>query len=141
MRKILGTEDDTKMTIIRIIVGLIFISEGILKYKQVQWLGPGRFSELGFDNPFFWAYFTGAVEILSGTLVLTGLLTRIASVPLMIIMLTALFTTKLPLIGTSGIWTFLHVYTTDFALTFLLVLLLIYGSGRWSVEKKLFTRN
>jgi uncharacterized membrane protein YphA (DoxX/SURF4 family) len=58
------------MIIIRFIVGLIFISEGILKYKQAQWLGPGRFSDIGFNHPFFWAYFTGAVEIIFGTLIL-----------------------------------------------------------------------
>jgi len=133
--KILGTGNDSKTIIIRIIVGLIFISEGILKYKQVQWLGPGRFTDLGFTNPFFWAYFTGAFEIVCGTLVLSGLFTRVASVPLLIIMLTALVTTKLPLIDTRGIWTFLHEYTTDFALTLLLILLLIHGGGKWSVEK------
>ena len=133
--KILGTGNDNTTIIIRIIVGLIFISEGILKYKQVQWLGPGRFTELGFTHPFFWAYFTGAFEMLCGTLVLLGLFTRLASVPLMIIMLTALVTTKLPLIDTGGIWTFLHEYTTDFALTLLLILLFIRGSGKWSVDR------
>lgn len=133
--RILGTGNDSTTIIIRIIVGLIFISEGILKYKQVQWLGPGRFTELGFTHPFFWAYFTGAFEIVCGTLVLFGLFTRLAFVPLMIIMLTALVTTKLPLIDTGGIWTFIHDYTTDFALTLLLILLFIRGSGKWSVDR------
>ena len=133
--KILGTGNDNKTILIRIIVGLIFISEGILKYKQVQWLGPGRFTDLGFTNPFFWAYFTGAIEILCGTLVLSGLVTRLASVPLLIVMLTAFFATKLPIIDTRGIWTFLHEYTTDFALTLLLILLLIQGGGKWSVDR------
>ncbi len=82
--KILGTGNDNKTIIIRIIAGLIFIPEGILKYKQVQWLGPGRFTESGFTNPFFRAYFTGAIEILCGALVLSGLLTRLASVLLLI---------------------------------------------------------
>jgi uncharacterized membrane protein YphA (DoxX/SURF4 family) len=133
--KIIGTGNDSKTIIIRIIVGLIFISEGILKYKQIQWLGPGRFTELGFTNPFFWAYFTGAIEIVCGMLVLLGLFTRVASVPLLIIMLIALVTTKLPLIDTRGIWIFLHEYTTDFALTLLLILLFIRGSDRWSVDR------
>lgn len=137
--KILGTGDDRKMIIIRLIVGLIFISEGILKYKQAQWLGPGRFTDIGFNNPFFWAYFTGAVEIFFGTFVLTGFLTRLASIPLFIVMLTAFFKTKLPLIENRGIWTFLHEYTTDFALTLLIVLLFINGSGSLSFDK-LFTR-
>lgn len=134
---ILETSPDKKMIFIRLIVGLIFISEGILKYKMVQWLGPGRFTEIGFNYPFFWAYFTGAVEIICGTLVLSGLLTRVASTLLLIVMIIALITTKLPIIGTQGIWTFLHDYTTDFALTLLLILLLIYGGGKWSADIKL----
>lgn len=134
--KILGTGNDSKTIIIRIIVGLIFISEGMLKYKQVQWLGAGRFTDIGFTHPFFWAYFTGAFEIVCGMLILLGLFTRVATVPLLIIMLTALITTKLPLIDTSGIWTFLHDYTTDFALTLLLILLLIHGGGKWSLDRK-----
>jgi len=136
--RILRTENDNKIIVIRIITGLIFISEGLLKYKQAQWLGPGRFDEIGFSNPFFWAYFTGAVEMFCGTLVLIGLLTRPASIPLLIIMGTALFTTKLPVIETRGIWTFMHDYTTDFALTLLLILLIIHGAGRWSADMKLF---
>lgn len=135
---ILGTGDDSKMIIIRIIAGLIFISEGILKYKQAQWMGPGRFTEIGFSHPFFWAYFTGGIEILCGTLVLTGLITRLASIPLLIVMITAFFETKIPIIETSGIWAFLHEYTTDFALTLLLVFLLIHGGGKWSADRKYF---
>lgn len=135
--KILKTVDDNKMIFPRLIVGLIFISEGILKYKLVQWLGPGRFSEIGFGHAFFWAYFTGAFEIFCGSLVLLGLFTRIASVPLLIIMITAFLTTKLPLLASKGFWTFAHEYTTDFALTVLLILLLYYGSGRWSLDYKL----
>ena len=133
--KILGTGDDRKIIIIRLIVGLIFISEGILKYKQAQWLGPGRFTDIGFNNPFFWAHFTGAVEIFFGTFILSGFFTRLACIPLFIVMFTAFFKAKLPLIENHGIWTFLHEYTTDFALTLLLVLLFIHGSGKWSIDR------
>lgn len=138
LSKILNPGNDNKIIIIRIIVGFIFITEGLLKYKQAQWLGPGRFEGIGFDNPFFWAYFTGAVEIISGTLILFGLFIRPASIPLLIVMLTALVKVKLPLIGTRGIWIFMHEYTTDFALTLLLIILIIHGGGKWSADMKLF---
>ena len=132
--QILNTGDDNKIIVLRLIVGLIFIAEGIQKYLFLQILGPGRFQDIGFTHAYFWAFFTGAFEIFCGILILFGLLTRIASIPLLIIMITALLTTKLPLLNTKGLWTFLHEYNTDFALTMLLILLIIYGSGKWSVD-------
>ena len=135
--QILNTGDDSKIIIIRIIVALIFISEGILKYKMIQWLGPGRFTEIGFSHGFFWAYFTGATEILCGLLILFGLLTRLASIPLLIIMIAAFITTKIPLLGTQGFWTFLHEYNLDFSLTLLLILLVIHGGGKYSADLKI----
>lgn len=132
--RIRNTDDDHKMIIIRLIAGLIFISEGILKYKLMQWLGPGRFAEIGFSHSFFWAYFTGAFEITCGFMVLAGFWTRIASVPLLVIMFVAFVTTKIPLLIEKGFWTFAHEYTTDFSLTLLLTVLIIYGGGRWSAD-------
>ena len=135
--KILNTDIDKKTIFLRLIVGLIFISEGIQKYLYLEVVGPAFFSEIGFRDAFFWAYFTGAFEILCGTLILLGLLTRLASIPMLIIMITAFITTKLPLLTTKGFWTFAHEYRIDFSLTVLLILLIIYGGGKWSVDLKL----
>lgn len=135
--QILNTENDRKIILIRLIVGLIFISEGILKYKLLEWLGPGRFTEIGFNRSFFWAYLTGAIEISCGILILSGLFTRLASIPLLIIMISAFITTKLPVLISKGFWTFAHEYTTDFALTLLLILLIIHGGGKWSADLKI----
>jgi len=135
--QILNTDTDKKIIFLRLIVGLIFISEGIQKYLYLEVVGPAFFNEIGFRHAFFWAYFTGAFEILCGILILLGLLTRLASIPLLIIMITAFITTKLPLLTTKGFWTFAHEYRTDFSLTVLLILLIIYGGGKWSVDLKL----
>ena len=135
--QILNTGNDNRIIFIRLIVGLIFISEGIQKYLFLEMLGPGRFLEFGFSNPRFWAYFTGASEIFCGILILFGLLTRLATIPLLTIMITAFITTKLPLLTTKGFWTFAHEYRTDFSLTLLLILLVIYGGGKWSLDKRL----
>ena len=113
--QILKTDQDSKIVFIRLIVGTIFIFEGILKYKMLEWLGPGRFTEIGFHHAFFWAYFTGAFEIICGSLVLFGFYTRLAAVPLFIIMIVAFFTVKLPLIWNQGFWTFIHDDTTEFS--------------------------
>ena len=135
--KIQNTGNDGKIILIRLIVGLIFISEGIQKYLMVAMVGPAFFKEIGFGNPAFWAYFTGAFEISCGILILFGFLTRLASIPLLTIMITAFFTTKLPLLVTKGFWTFLHEGRTDFSLTLLLILLIIYGGGKWSFDLKM----
>jgi uncharacterized membrane protein YphA (DoxX/SURF4 family) len=136
--KILNTENDSKIIFIRLIVGLIFFSEGIQKYMIVSVLGPDYFKEIGFIHPMFWSYFTGAFEMSCGILILFGLLTRLASIPLLTIMITAFITTKLPLLATSDFLTFAHEYDTDFSLTMLLIVLIIYGGGKWSVDLRIF---
>lgn len=133
---LLNTGDDRKTIFIRLIVGLVFISEGIQKYLFLEVLGPAFFQGIGFRHAFFWAYFTGAFEISCGILILFGLVTRLASIPLLIIMITAFITTKLPLLATKGFWTFAHEYNIDFALTILLILLFVYGGGKWSFDSR-----
>lgn len=122
--------------LIRIVIGFIFLSEGLQKYITPQITGTGRFEKIGFSDPSFWAYFTGSFEILCGILVIIGLFTRIAAIPLMIIMLVAFFTTKLVLLSEKGFWAFAHEYRTDFAMTILIIYLLIYGGGSHSIDKK-----
>ena len=132
--KILATINDNRSILIRLIVGLIFLSEGIQKYLFPELLGTGRFIKIGFSHPEFWAYFTGTFEIICGALVLFGLFTRLASIPLFIIMITAFITTKWTILIDKGFWSMAHEYRTDFAMTLLLLYLIIYGSGRWSID-------
>jgi putative oxidoreductase len=133
---ILQTDKDRKIILIRIVVGLIFLSEGIQKFLYPELTGTGRFIKIGFSNPEFWAYFTATFEIICGILVLVGYYTRLVSVPLLIIMITAFITTKWPVLISGGFWKLAHEYRTDFALTVLLIYLLIAGGGRWSVDSR-----
>lgn len=123
--------------LIRVIVGLIFLSEGIQKFIFPDLVGAGRFEKIGFADPVFWAGFTGAFEILCGSFILVGFLTRLAAIPLFIIMMVAFVMTKYPIFYDRGFWAMAHEYRTDFALTILLIYLLIYGSGKWSVDSTL----
>ena len=123
----------------RLIVGLVFLSEGIQKFIYPESVGTGRFIKIGFSNPEFWANFTGAFEIICGLLILLGLLTRLASIPLLIIMLVALVKTKIPILMDKGFWSMAHEYRTDFAMTLLLIFLLWYGGGRFSLDRKYFS--
>jgi putative oxidoreductase len=133
-----STENDNRAILVRLTVGLIFLTEGIQKFLFPELLGTGRFTTIGFSHPAFWAYFTGIFEIICGTLIILGFITRLASVPLIIIMITAFITTKIPILLHKGVWPWAHEYRTDFAMTLLLIYLLIYGSGNWSVDSRIF---
>lgn len=136
MIKIIKTADIPTL-LCRLAVGLIFLSEGIQKYLFPDAVGTGRFVKIGFSDPSFWAYFTGAFEIICGILIVIGLLTRLASIPLLIIMIVAFIATKYPILTDKGFWAMAHEYRTDFAMTLLLIFLLIYGGGNYSIDKKL----
>ena len=137
---ILNTVNDNRVILPRLIVGLVFLSEGIQKYLFPESVGTGRFEKIGFANPDFWAYFVGTFEIICGSLVLIGLLTRLAAIPLLFIMMTAFVTTKWPILMNKGFWSMAHEYRTDFAMTLLLIYLLIYGAGKWSADSKFVTK-
>ena len=102
---------------VRIAAGLIFFTQGILKYTDPK-MGVERFARIGFPHPAFTAHFVGAFEIVCGLLVLAGLWTRIATIPLLVIICTAIATTKIPeLIRTGqGFWFMVSDARTDFAM-------------------------
>jgi uncharacterized membrane protein YphA (DoxX/SURF4 family) len=135
-KKIFQSKPTLSFIIPRLIVGLVFLSEGIQKFLFPESVGAGRFEKIGFENPEFWALFVASFEIVCGTLVLIGFLTRIISIPLLTIMFTALVTTKIPILLEKGFWQMAHDSRTDFAMTMLLVFLIINGSGRFSVDEQ-----
>ncbi|TKB96440.1 DoxX family protein [Pedobacter cryotolerans] len=90
LQKVIKTDNSGSTIIIRLMVGAVFLSEGIQKFLFAPKLGAGRFEKIGLPNPDFLGPFVGSIEIACGILVLTGLFTRIAAVPLLIIMLVEL---------------------------------------------------
>lgn len=135
-QKLLQTANDNRSFIPRIVVGLVFLSEGIQKFLYPEIVGVGRFEKIGFENAEFLAYFVAGFEIACGALILIGFLTRLAAIPLLTIMATAIISTKIPILLNEGFWFMAHAARTDFAMTMLLIFLLIYGAGKWSVDKK-----
>jgi uncharacterized membrane protein YphA (DoxX/SURF4 family) len=128
MRKIFRANEYPGL-LIRLAVGLVFLSEGLQKFLYPGMLGGGRFAKLGINPPVFWADFTGVFEISCALLIISGFFTRLAVVPLLIIMVVAFITTKWPLLLDKGFWPMLHEGRTDFVLTMLLIFLFIYGTG------------
>jgi uncharacterized membrane protein YphA (DoxX/SURF4 family) len=79
-------------------VGAVFLSEGIRKFLDPASRGAGRFAKIGMPWPEFSGPFVGIVEIVCGALLLVGLATRLAAVPLAINMTVAIITTKIPIL-------------------------------------------
>jgi putative oxidoreductase len=126
--------------IIRLLAGLVFLSEGIQKLLFPVADGAGRFAKIGITHPQFFGPFTGTTEIICGTLLIIGLLTRLAAVPLLIVILTAIYTTKIPIFMDKGFWAAAHEGRVDFSMLMCLIFLLIYGAGKYSADSKLFTK-
>ena len=93
-KKIVSTDMSKTIIIIRLMVGAVFLSEGIQKFLFPAIRGAGRFEKIGLPSPEFLGAFVGTFEIVCGTLILLGLLTRLASVLTLVIMLVAIVTTK-----------------------------------------------
>lgn len=132
-----NTNNSRTTILLRLMVGSVFLSEGIQKFLFPGTLGAGRFLKIGLPSPEFLASFVGFFEIVCGILILTGLFTRLASIPIIIIMLVAIATTKAEVLKNEGFWEMLHGSRTDWAMLLGGIFLLIEGAGKWSFDEKL----
>ena len=135
--KLLDASAPGEVILVRLVVGCVFLSEGIQKFLYPDALGVGRFAKIGIPAPQVLAPFVGVVEIVCGGLVLIGLLTRLAAVPLIIDMLVAIATTKVPMLMKSGFWAMAHEARVDFSMLLGAVFLLIVGAGAVSLDARL----
>jgi putative oxidoreductase len=115
-------------------VGAVFLLEGIKKFLfPAQW-GAGRFATIGIPSPHVMGPFVGAVEITCALLVLLGLRASLAAVPLLIVICTAIVTTKIPILLKDGFWRMEDAGRTDYAMLMGLIFLLFAGSGSLSLD-------
>jgi putative oxidoreductase len=140
LRRVAQTNAPTAVVLIRVLAGWVFVSEGIQKFLFPDAIGAGRFAKIGIPAPQFTAPFVGVVEIVFGAMLLAGLLTRLATIPLLIDMAVAIATTKLPMLARDGLWKMLHEARTDFSMAFGLLFLLVVGAGPWSLDAMLSRR-
>jgi putative oxidoreductase len=134
LQKITRTNAPASVILIRLVVGAVFLSEGIQKFLFPADLGVGRFAKIGIPAPQIMAQFVGVVEIVCGALILIGLLTCLATIPLIIDMLVAISTTKIPILLKSGFWSMAHEARVDYAMLLGSIFLLIVGAGPWSID-------
>jgi putative oxidoreductase len=148
----LRTSESGWTILVRLLVGLIvFLPEGIQKLAYPDVLGAGRFAKIGIPYPDLTGPFVGVVEIVCGTLIIIGLLTRLAAVPLIIIMIVALISTKLPILfghdvgmfhlpadmKRLGFWSVMHESRADLTMLLGCIYLAIVGGGKWSLDERL----
>jgi putative oxidoreductase len=131
--KVLNTRPSFENIFIRLMVGMVFLSEGVQKFLFPDALGIGRFIKIGIIYPEFMAPFVGIIEITAGILLVIGLLTRIGALLLFINIAVAIIATKIPMLHNS-FWTFAHEARTDFCMFLGSLLLFIAGGGKWSVD-------
>ncbi|MBD0839442.1 DoxX family protein [Streptomyces sp. TRM68416] len=143
--RLIRTRAPGSVVLIRFYVGAVFVSEGVQKFRYPDALGSGRFDRAGIPAPGFFAPLDGVLEIVCGALLLAGLLTRLATLPMVVNMVGALLITKLPILwggaplfdGESGWWDFAHESRTDLAQLCGSLFLLIVGAGAHSLDARL----
>ena len=153
-KRIIDGSAPQSVVLIRLAVGVIFLSEGIQKFLYPAENGAGRFARIGIPSPDVMGPFVGVVEIVCGTLILIGFLTRFAAIPLIVNMLVAILSTKIPILLGHGFWGFslrtvpyyglwgmLHEARTDLAMLLGSIFLLIVGAGRLSADARLSSRD
>ncbi len=129
--------------LVRLMVGVVFLSEGIQKFRYPAEQGAGRFAKIGIPYPDAMGPFVGGAEIVCGALVLLGLFVPFAAAVLLIDISVALLTTKLPiLLGQAvgpftlpklpryGLWSSLHEARVDFCMWLGAVFLILVSARR-----------
>ena len=146
-RRTLATRAPYSTVLIRLIVGGTFLSEGIQKFLFPDALGVGRFVKIGIPYPDVMAPFVGVFEIGCGALLIIGLLTRLAAIPMIVNISVAIVSTKIPILlghgfwlfslpkaSSYGFWSMMHEARTDFAMLLGGIFLLIVGAGCFSFD-------
>ena len=140
------------MLLIRIVVGLVFLTEGILKFTQPGELGVGRFTHIGLPWPHLLAPFVAVVEIIAGAALILGIYAGDAALLLLIVTLVAICTTKIPILlghrfgrfdaphmSHYGLLSFLHESRTDLCMLVGCIAILLDG-GLTLSAKRIFQR-
>jgi uncharacterized membrane protein YphA (DoxX/SURF4 family) len=146
-QKLLRTQAPAATVLVRLLVGAVFFEEGIQKFLFPDLLGAGRFARIGIPAPEMMGPFVGGVEIICGALIVLGLLTRLAAIPLLINISVAILSTKIPILlghdflgfhvaklARYGFWSMASEARTDFSMLLGLLFLLVVGAGRFSAD-------
>lgn len=135
--------------LVRLLLAGVFIPEGIQKLIFPELLGAGRFEGIGIPWPGITGPLVGWTELICGLAILIGWRARAAALPLIVIMIVALLSTKVPILlghdwlifkvrplKTYGVWSMLHESRTDWAMLCGAIFIALAGPGRWSLKSR-----
>lgn len=131
-----GARGNCGLLLLRLLVGWVFLSEGIQKFLFPETQGWGRFAKIGIPFPHMTGPFVGVVEIVCGSMLILGIATLYAVVPLLITIGVAIATTKVPLLHKQGFWAAMHEGRTDFCMLLGLIAIACLGAGRISFDRR-----
>lgn len=135
--RILTTEPNKTFLLIRVMVGFYFLIGGVLKFMYPELQNAGYFANLGISPADTIANIISTIEIICGLMILIGLFTRIATIPLLIAISITVLVGKSPILFEEGFWLMAHISRIDFAMFMGCIFLLINGSGFWSADWKM----
>lgn len=154
MRRLFSTNAPAATVLVRILVGSIFLSEGIQKFLYPAEMAAGRFAKIGIPAPQIMGPFVAGCKTVCGALLIIGLLTRPAAVVLLIDISVAILSTKIPVFLGRGFWGFsltklprygflsmMHEARTDFCMWLGSIFLLIVGAGKCSLDAAVAPEN
>jgi len=141
------------MILIRVMVGLVFLLEGILKFVRPGELGVGRFAEIGLPFSDRLAPLVGGLEIGGGAAILLNIYAGDAALGLLVVIVFALVSTKLPILlgrplgpfalkklSGYGWLSFFHEASTDLCMLLGLIAVIIDSGIKMGRRKQWYQR-
>jgi putative oxidoreductase len=151
-QKLLAPSPPRAVLLVRLAIAFVFVTEGVGKFLDPDAFGVGRFTKIGIPYPDITASAVGAIEVACGALILLGLFTRLAAFTLLIDMVVAIVSTKVPILlgygfagfaepsGETGFWSVAHESRVDVAMLLGCLFLVVVGPGTVSIDGRMTRR-
>jgi len=120
---------DLPLFLMRIVLAYGFWAPGMKKYENFDSI-VGWFTSLGIPLPTLNAYLATATELVGAVLILLGLFTRLISIPLIVVMLVAIFTVHI----SNGFEASNNGFEIPLYYLLMLLSLVAFGGGKISLD-------
>jgi putative oxidoreductase len=129
LRKIASKADNLVLLLIRLTLAYGFYKPAVMKWKDINAIS-GWFESMGYPLPTLNAYLAGITEMAGVVLLILGLGTRIISLPLIFVMLVAIFTVHI----SNGFEAGDNGFEIPLYYILMLFSLVVYGAGKYSID-------
>jgi len=120
---------DIPLLAMRLVLAWGFWNPAIMKWKNIDGIADW-FGQMGYPLPTLNAYMAATTELVGAVLLFLGIGTRLISIPLMVVMLVAIFTVHLA----NGFDAGSNGFEIPLYYLIMLLALMVYGPGKYSVE-------